>query len=323
MPTLVPVDHDPFAQGGAPPQAAGVGGSPSLPQPGDPTAYGGATPALAETPDYLTNNDMRSLSLEMLAGRGSQAVINQAPGHIYARQYASKAGGNEADLKNKQNAVDPLLRRIQDFEDIGTHAGPDILGKATGPNYVNSGEYNPVNVFMPDTASEAYQSTRAFLRGGDYTKARDANLEMHHLKDAVAASFKALPGAGAGGPTDQAQRTVDSMLGAAMHSGDPQTFYKILHDAKNTLRGFARYPDLPGNPDANYVPPGFGQPPPPAGGPPPGQQGAAAPPPAAPQAASAAPPPRPPVRVMSPNQAWALPPGTAFITPDGRPKVRP
>lgn len=271
------------------------GPSTSLPQPGDPTAYSGATPALQDTPAYLTDQDLMALGLEMGAGRGSASVINQMPGHMYSRNYAQRAGTNEADLKNKQGAIDPLLRRIQDFEDIGTHAGSDVLQKATGPDYTPpnaDGSWNPLSHIPQDTASQYYQNWRSVLQHVNpfsdqesYDKAQDANLELHHLKAGVAASFKALPGAGQGGATDQAQRTVDTMLGEAMHAGDAKTFYKILHDAKNILRGFARYSDLPASPDDNYVPKNFGQPPPAA--PPPGPQGSAQPPSSAP----AGPPP--------------------------------
>jgi hypothetical protein len=33
------------------------------------------------------------------------------------------------------------------------------------------------------------------------------------------------------------------MLGHAMNAQDPETFFKIAHDAMNTIRGFARLPD--------------------------------------------------------------------------------
>jgi hypothetical protein len=233
-------------------QAAAQPAAPStaLPAPGDPTAFSGYTPAGNTTPSRLSPDTMRAFAIDLMAnnGKGGSAILNNDPGSQYAKKYATETASNNADLANLQNATQPLLRRIEDFRDIARNAGPDVLTKATGPDYSGGYSYLP----LPNTSSQMYQNVRQFFQHlnpfsdqESYKKATDANLEMQHLKDAIAASFKQLPGAGKGGATDQAQRTVDNMLGHALQSQDPETFFKIAHDAMNTVRGFARLPDLP------------------------------------------------------------------------------
>lgn len=234
--------YDRYAQQPAP--------STSLPNPGDPTSFSpqGSAAGL-KTPDRLSDDTLLALGLNAAeGGRNSATILNNDPGSAYATTYAKNVATDNADVADLQNAAQPLLRRVQDFRNIATKAGPDVLGKATGPDY--GGPWIP----LPDTSSPMYQNARQafqhlnpFSDQDSYRKATDANLEMQHLKDAIAASFKQLPGSGRGGATDQAQRTVDNMLGHALNAQDPETFYKIVHDAMNTIRGFARLPDLPDN----------------------------------------------------------------------------
>ncbi len=69
---------------------------------------------------------------------------------------------------------------------------------------------------------------------------------MQHINKMLGASVKALPGSkGAGVSTDQDQALVLDAVGEALHAQDPETFFKILHDAENGLRARSGMPPLP------------------------------------------------------------------------------
>lgn len=229
-----------------------------------------------DAPDRLAPDTMKAFTLDLLAngGKGAASILTQDPGAQYRRNYATTQGTNAANLKYKQDMTTPLLDRIHDFANIGTKAGPDVLPLATGPNYgrednandhgflhnlINDASdlYNGVtngNLAMAtgqDTASQAYQASRAARLGSgdpskpnEYDKALSANIEMQHLRDAIGSAVKGLPG-GKGGSTDQDQSLVLDMVGKALNAPNPEAFYKILHDAENTLRGRANLPALP------------------------------------------------------------------------------
>jgi hypothetical protein len=251
---------------------------------GDPTV--GYSPGVA--PDRLAPDTMRAFAIDLMAnnGKGAASILTQDPGAQYRRTYATTQGANAANLKYKQDMTNPLLDRIHDFENIGTKAGPDVLGLAIGPNYApqdakdNSFIHNTINDVTnlatgiyngnmaqatgQDTASQAYQAQRAARYGsGDpnnpnkYDKALSANIEMQHLRDAIGSAVKALPGGSKGGSTDQDQALVLDMVGKALNAPTPDAFYKILHDAENTLRGRAGLSALPEQ--ESYLPPQWSQ----------------------------------------------------------------
>lgn len=266
MPTLVPVDHDPFAAPGA--------------NSADPTVgYAPGTP-----PDRLSPDTMRAFAIDLLAnnGKGAASILTQDPGSQYRRTFANTQATNAANLKYKQDMTTPLLDRIHDFANIGTRAGKDVLSLAIGPNYapqdadhqgvahnfindaVNLGtgiwNGNLAQATGQDIASQAYQAQRAARYGsGDpnnpnnYDKALATNIELQHLRDAIGSAVKALPGGSKGGTTDQDQALVLDMVGKALNAPTPDAFYKILHDAENTLRGRAGLPALPEQ--ESYLPP--------------------------------------------------------------------
>jgi hypothetical protein len=323
---FIPVDHDPFAQA-----------QPDYPQPGTPNVTptglpqgGDATPTsgnpmsgMGIAPPYQNDQDWGQLGLAagLMSGgnsRGMATVIQNTPGHQAAVEYAKKIAGDKADIANTQRGVLPMLRALDGMEKRFTESGPGVASEAIGPNY--GGSYIP----LPDTASPMYQNIRAYFRGSgdvnapnDYDKAADLNNQMQHAQEGIATLFKAIPGSGKGGSTDQAQETLSNMVGKAIHARDPETFYRIMHDAKNFVRGLGQFDQLPE--PKSYLPPNFQ--PQQLGAPPAAPQAAAAPP--APQAAPQAAPRAEPVKVMSPAQAMKLPSGTLFMTPDGRTKVRP
>ena len=221
MPSLIPVDHDPFADA-----QDGTQGYASVPP-----------------PQRLSPDTMRAFGIDVMmnGGKGAASILTQDAGSQYQKKRANVQAENQANLEYKQALTKPLLDRIQDFRNIGTKAGPDVLQKATGPNYGGDGGLS--SYVLPDTSSQSYQALRAASQHmnplsdqGSYDKARDANLEMHHLKDAIGSAVKALPGS-KGPTTDQDQALVLDMVGKALNASNPETFYKILHDAENTLRG--------------------------------------------------------------------------------------
>lgn len=241
-----------------------------------------------DAPDRLAPDTMRAFAIDLMAngGKGAASILTQDPGSQYRRTYATTQGANAANLKYKQDMTNPLIDRIHDFENIGTKAGPDVLPLAIGPNYApqdakdNSFIHNTINDVTnlatgiyngnlaqatgQDTASQAYQAQRAARYGsGDpahpnnYDKALSTNIELQHLRDAIGSAVKGLPGS-KGGTTDQDQSLVLDMVGKALNAPTPEAFYKILHDAENTLRGRAGLAALPDR--DSYVPPEFSQP---------------------------------------------------------------
>jgi len=257
---FIPVDHDPFAAPDGP-QASAPNVTPTgLPAPGGPTPLSGAPMAgMGVTPPYQDDQDWGQLGLAagLMSGgnsRGMATVIQNTPGHQAAVEYAKGIAKDKADVANTQRGVVPMLQALDGMEKRFIDSGKSVASEAIGPNY--GGSYIP----LPDTASPMYQNIRAFFRGsGDpnnpdvYDKAADLNQQMQHAKEGIATLFKAIPGAGKAGATDQAQQKLDNMIDDAIHSRDPETFFRIMHDAKNFVRGLGQFPQLPE--PKSFVPP--------------------------------------------------------------------
>jgi hypothetical protein len=195
---------------------------------------------------YQNDADIESMGLDLAfnGGKGMASIINQSPAHEAARTYQKHIGQNNAELENTRRGVKPLIEQIEGLEATMAEAGPKVAGKAIGPNYAPSGDYNPAKFILPDTSSQSYQNLRAVMpwSGKEETDAAALNNRLHHFKKGIATLFKAIPGSGKSGATDQAQATLEEMVDAALHARNPEEFYKITHDAKNFLRSMGQQP---------------------------------------------------------------------------------
>jgi hypothetical protein len=300
---FVAVDHDPFAAPDAPQPGTPNVPPTALPQAGDRTPMSGNPMAgMGVTSPYQNDQDWDQIGLYGALSangntRGLPSIIQNTPGHQAATEYAKKIAGDKAELANTQRGVIPMLQALDGLEKRYTEAGPKVAPLATGPNYAGDDPWNPFNHLLPDTSSPAYQNLRAKLTpsaldpNDEYGKAADLNNQMQHAKEGIATLFKAIPGSGKSGATDQAQTTLSEMVNAALHARDPETFYRIMHDAKNFIRGLGQFPQLPE--PKGWTPPEWQKPQ--------TAQGGAAQPQAPQQAASA---PRP--RAVNPQTGHAV-----------------
>jgi hypothetical protein len=192
--------------------------------------------------------------LALNGGKGMSTILNNDPGSKYATSYAAKTAEDNASLNMKQKMTAPLLAQIQHMRELATDAGSDVLTKATGPDYSEGQEGSWLPGFLhPDTSGQPYQNFRAMAQHANpfsdqksYDDAASLNLQMQHIKKMLGASVKALPGTkGGGASTDQDQALVLDAVGEALHAQDPETFFKILHDAQNGLRARSGMPPLP------------------------------------------------------------------------------
>lgn len=250
--------------------------STSLPAPGDPTSFTGDSASGMTTPSRISPDTKRAMvyDLALNGGKGMSTIINNDPGSQYAKSYAVKTAEDNAAINMKQKMTRPMLDIIQSMREKIAAAGPDIAQMATGPNYGKLSDdpswlESIVKAPLPDTSGEFYQNARAATRDvlnstigyvpglSGWTqgladrgrKARDLNLELHHLVKGIGAGVKAIPGTKGGGvSTDADQALVLDAVGEAMHASNPETQNNILFDANNILRARAGMPRLPAPP---------------------------------------------------------------------------
>ncbi len=258
--------------------------STALPQGGDPTSFTGSSAGGMTTPGRYDPETMRAFAIDLMAngGKGAASILQGDPGQQYAKSYATTQAANQAGLDFKQKMTDKMTDIIHGVRDKLDAAGPDIADMATGPDYGQlsddpSAVERLVKAPLPDTSGEFYQNARAGLRDllnlpgqfipgvSDYTqywadkgnKARNLNLELHHLVKGIGAGVKAIPGTKNGGTsTDADQALVLDAVGEAMHAADTPTRNNILFDAENILRARAGQPRLP--PPPGYQPSSLG-----------------------------------------------------------------
>lgn len=273
------------AQGGDTSAIPGISVSPlapstSLPAPGDPTSFTGDSASGMTTPSRISADTKRAMAYDLALnnGKGMSAILNNDPGSKYATRYAEKTAEDNAAINMKQKMTLPMLDIVHGMREKIAAAGSDIADMATGPDYGKTSD-DPTwleagaKAFLPDTSGEFYQNARAAVREGlndtlgyipafsGWTqgladrgyKARDLNLELHHLVKGIGAGVKAIPGTKGGGTsTDADQALVLDAVGEAMHAGNGKTRDNILYDAENILRARAGMPRLP--PPDGYTP---------------------------------------------------------------------
>jgi len=254
--------------------------STSLPAPGDPTSFTGDSASGMTTPSRISPDTKRAMAYDLAlnGGKGMSTIINNDPGSQYAKSYAVKTAEDNAAINMKQKMTQPMLDIIHSMREKIAAAGPDIAQMATGPDYGKLSDdpswlESIVKAPLPNTSGEFYQNARAAVRNGlnstvgyipgaaGWTqgladrgnKARDLNLELHHLVKGIGAGVKAIPGTKGGGvSTDADQALVLDAVGEAMKASNPETQNNILFDAENILRARAGKPRLP--PPPGYKP---------------------------------------------------------------------
>lgn len=254
--------------------------STSLPAPGDPTSFTGDSASGMTTPSRISPDTKRAMAYDLAlnGGKGMSTIINNDPGSQYAKSYAVKTAEDNAAINMKQKMTRPMLDIIHSMREKIAAAGPDIAQMATGPDYGKLSDdpswlESIVKAPLPNTSGEFYQNARAAVRNGlnstvgyipgaaGWTqgladrgnKARDLNLELHHLVKGIGAGVKAIPGTKGGGvSTDADQALVLDAVGEAMNASNPETQTNILFDAENILRARAGMPRLP--PPPGYKP---------------------------------------------------------------------
>lgn len=199
------------------------------------------------SPQYINPQDVFSLGMAMSPqGRAMASVINNTPGHAQAEAEAKAVGTGVGAIKIKAANAQKMLETLNTFRQHAEEAGPDTLNKAIGPDYSGGSSWMP----LPDTSSSSYQAIAAKLGGnGD---AYQLNLEMQHLKRAIAAQFKS---SGAkDGATDAAQSNLLEAIGEAMKAKDSKGFFSVLHDADNFVRSTANLAPKPANSILDKIP---------------------------------------------------------------------
>jgi hypothetical protein len=195
-------------------------------QPGDITSSAGAVGEGRGYAPGFDETDAKLAELSMIDPRVAQ-IVRESPALQYRIERAKNAAKNDAQRTNEQlNAAGPL-QLMDEWRKLAEAAGPELLKKAIGP-WMNSSEYQKFRQTLP--MAERMQWDQAY----------NLNLRMQHFNHMLNGQMRML---GGGNPTSDAQAaTLNEAIGAALRSGNPETFFSVLADATNGVRSMAKMP---------------------------------------------------------------------------------
>ncbi len=235
MPSLVPVDHDPFAA--SPLQGPGL-------QP--PGTHEGRMVARENAPDAsmvgLSSNAQSALNMMPVFGfmgdragvQGQMDILNSDPTYLARKKQAEAMGTNAAQLSAKQQAATGVLGELNSLETklkAWKQHAPSAYNAATGP--YNSNEY-------------VQYATGWANRGG-----QALNTLLHHDIEKLAGLYRDLPSAQGGSGTDAQDANFKSAMGKWLESPDPDNALAVLASAKDMIRtkgGLAHDFEAPSHP---------------------------------------------------------------------------
>lgn len=195
-------------------------------QPGDITSSAGAVGEGRGYAPGFDETDANLAELSMIDPRVAQ-IVRESPALQYRIERAKNSAKNDAQRTNEQlNAAGPL-QLMEEWRKLAESAGPELLRKATGP-WMNSHEYQKFRQTLP--TAERWQWDQAY----------NLNLRMQHFNHMLSGQMRML---GGGTPSSDAQAaTLEQAIGAALQSGSPETFFRVLEDATNGVRSMAKMP---------------------------------------------------------------------------------
>ncbi len=162
-----------------------------------------------------------------------------------AESLGTHTGQNQAAVIESRRRADISMGLLDQLEELATKAylkDPEVLKAATGP--IASSEF----------VQKALQGARQFPLAGRAVPGSEEsfnlNKRMHHIIEGLSTQIKIA--AARGVVTDQAQRTFDSAIGKFMETDDPNTFFAIMHDARNIIKGMGG--QMPEPIRSDYIP---------------------------------------------------------------------
>ncbi len=164
-----------------------------------------------------------------------------------AESVGTHTGQNQAAVTESRRRADISMGLLDQLEDLAKGAylkDPALLKAATGP--YASGE----NVQAGLQGARQIPILGRAVPGSE--ESFNLNKRMHHIIEGLSTQIKIA--ASRGVVTDQAQRTFDSAIGKFMETDDPNTFFAILHDARNIIKGMGGDMPEPLKKDNNYLP---------------------------------------------------------------------
>lgn len=290
-----------------------------LPAAGDTTAVSGAMmPAMtAATPPYQSAEDRANIGLSMVLPPGAISALQNTPGHAYRMEQAKGAAEANKNLEESQRVGTNILRSFAQLANKFESAPDDILQRAIGPrNTAELEETSPT--FIPFThipipglsgPTTVDPKTKLAVSGKITPVHREAILNPDDPLAAQAWDLQNLFGhdvhgitnafmSGAGksiNMSDTRQEAFDATMRDFMKATNREEAKQILEHAKGIIANDFGIPMYKANQIINSHIEQMKKE----------------------RAASAA-----PVPVQTVEEAMKLPPGTKFITPDGREKVR-
>lgn len=227
--------------------------------------------------------------------RAAHENLNSDPTYKARQAQATKMGENAAQLSAKQqagvrvyDAVNELEQKVKAWKDHAPAAFKGGLG--------------------PWNSDQTFQNYTGFMNRG----AQAFTTSMHHDIEKLVALYREMPSTGSSGGSDAQDANFKDAMGKWIESPDPDTALAILQSAKGLVRNKSglphdfdvprrpldptdiaainHYAQVPITPDSPYA------------------TGVAT---------------APPIQVKTLDEAMKLPPGTKFIDPRGREKVRP
>ena len=282
-------------------------------RPGSPLA---GMQALSENAQRA-ENAMRSPFLDRAGQMAAKERLESDPTYQARHAQATEMGKDNALVAKRQGEganVMAFADKIVQNAKLWQQYAPSALNAAIGP-------FN---------SRPSVQAFTGFANPGGYALWNSLN----HDVNALTALYNNIPGP-KGPTTDAANATFNAAVGEWREARDPDTMFAIMERMRDLIRAKANLPPdytSPPQPiDAHQVKmleryresgqsinptetakfhPGYVEPPPAA-------------PTVGPQVQKANTGRSPPVKVQTPEEAAQLPPGTEFVTPDGRIKVRP
>lgn len=248
-----------------PPSPSGPAASVSIPADGNKPLFpsiGGAmkaTERMAAVPGMASAAEAKLKILNTMIDKG---IMPTAPGSQeqvmsmsgfpaaegakkQAESLGTHTGQNQAGVIEARRRADISMGLLDQLEELAKTAylkDPELLKAATGP-YASK-----------ESVQAALQAGRQVpLLGRGVPGSEESfnlNKRMHHIIEGLSTQIKIA--AARGVVTDQAQRTFDSAIGKFMETDDPNTFFAIMHDARNIIKGMGG--QMPEPIRADYIP---------------------------------------------------------------------
>lgn len=220
MPTLVPIENDPFN----PTPLEGPGMMPPGTTPSRMVAQEGAPDANMVPLSAQAQQAQRMLPVMGMMGdragvMSQKDILDADPTYLARKNQALKMGDNAALLSSKQQAATRIYQQLNSLEQKmqawKDHA-PSAFNAGTGP--YNSNEWMQLGTGWANRGGQAF------------------NTLLNHDIKKLAGLYRDIPGGVGGQGTDSQDTRFEKAMGEWISAPDPDTAFAILQSAKEMIR---------------------------------------------------------------------------------------